>query len=183
MKKSLLTLLSFSVFLAVSLTSCQKESVGTTTFEATMEECEDEDGKVAFTSIACWIAAQNDDYDWQGTTGVTLDFDMKWVPWPVGPHGNQETNAGKVASGSYYMIPVGTEDPELVYNVFRDLHDWYHGELRERHPGGHGQDLQDRRKPRSWHVPLLLPCGQHVLRQRLRDAVHRQRARAGEHHV
>lgn len=32
------------------MSSCQKETVVTTTFEATMEECEDDDGKVAFTN-------------------------------------------------------------------------------------------------------------------------------------
>ena len=50
MKKSLLTLLSLSALVAVSLVSCQKETVGTITFEATMEECEDDDIKTTFTN-------------------------------------------------------------------------------------------------------------------------------------
>ena len=50
MKKSLLTLLSLSALVAVSLVSCQKETVGTTTFEATREECEDDDIKTTFTN-------------------------------------------------------------------------------------------------------------------------------------
>lgn len=50
MKKSLLTLLSLTSLIAFSLTSCQKESVGTTTFEATLEDCQDDDSKTAFTN-------------------------------------------------------------------------------------------------------------------------------------
>lgn len=87
------------------------------------------DGKVAFTPIACWIQAQNNDYDWLGDTGTQLPFDMVYVPWPVGPSGNAETNAQKVTSGSYYILPSGVEDPELVYNVFYDLHNWYHDDV------------------------------------------------------
>lgn len=84
---------------------------------------------MAFTPIACWIQAQNNDYDWLGDTGVQLPFDMVYVPWPVGPSGNAETNAQKVTSGSYYILPSGVEDPELVYNVFYDLHNWYHDDV------------------------------------------------------
>ena len=90
------------------------------------------EGKVAFTSIACWIMANNDDYDWQGVGNPTLDFDMVFVNWPVGPHGDKDTNAAKLTSGSYYMIPAGVEDPELVYNVFYDLHNWYHNDISVR---------------------------------------------------
>ena len=87
------------------------------------------DGKVAFCPIAAWINSSNNDYDWDGTTGVTLDFDMVYVPWPVGPSGNQETNKQKEAGGEFYGIPVGVEDPELVYNVFYDWNNWYDFDL------------------------------------------------------
>lgn len=50
MKKTLLFFLSLTSLLAFTMSSCQKETVVTTTFEATMEECEDDDGKVAFTN-------------------------------------------------------------------------------------------------------------------------------------
>ncbi len=50
MKKTLLIFLSLTSLLAFTMSSCQKETVVTTTFEATMEECEDDDGKVAFTN-------------------------------------------------------------------------------------------------------------------------------------
>lgn len=44
-----------------------------------------------------------------------------FIPWPIGPHGNAETNAQKVTANACYVIPVGVEDPELVYNVLYDL--------------------------------------------------------------
>jgi ABC-type glycerol-3-phosphate transport system substrate-binding protein len=83
------------------------------------------DGKVAMCPGAAWILAQNADYNWDGTAAAALDFDMCFVPWPVGPSGNQETNKMKLSAGEYYMIPVGTKDPELVYNVFYDFTNWY----------------------------------------------------------
>ncbi len=82
-------------------------------------------GNVAFFPIAAWISSGNNDYDYNGDTGVTLSFDIAYVRWPVGPSGDQETNAGKVSSGEYYIIPVGVEDPETVYNVLYDYWNWY----------------------------------------------------------
>ena len=67
----------------------------------------------------------NKDYAFQSPDSPTLDFDMAFIPWPVGPHGNAETNAQKVTANSCYVIPVGVEDPELVYNVLYDLLNWY----------------------------------------------------------
>lgn len=82
-------------------------------------------GHVAFWPSAAWIAASNADYDWDGSTGVTLDFDTVYVQWPVGYSGNKETNKGELTGGSFWFIPVGVEDPELVYNVFEMLTNWY----------------------------------------------------------
>lgn len=82
-------------------------------------------GNVAFWPGAAWIAANNADYDWDGSVGSTLAFDTVYVQWPVGPSGNQETNKAKLTSGSYWFIPTGVEDPELVYNVFEALSNWY----------------------------------------------------------
>ena len=82
-----------------------------------------QDGKTAFWMEAAWISAPN------GYNDAALGFDIVWCHFPVGPSGNQETNATKiVSSGSGYMIPVGVEDPELVYNVFYDYMNWYHGD-------------------------------------------------------
>lgn len=87
------------------------------------------DGKVAFSPGAAWILASNADYDWDGSVGSTLSFDLCFVPWPVGPSGDQETNKQKQSGGEYYMIPVGVEDPELVYNVFHMLTNWYNDDV------------------------------------------------------
>lgn len=50
MKKSLLAISALLVLSALSITSCQKDKVGPVSFEATMEYCEDDDGKTAFTN-------------------------------------------------------------------------------------------------------------------------------------
>lgn len=82
-------------------------------------------GNIGFWPSAAWIAASKGDYDWDGSTGVTLDFDTVYVQWPVGYSGNQETNKHEITGGSFWFIPVGVEDPELVYNVFEMLTNWY----------------------------------------------------------
>ena len=82
-------------------------------------------GNIGFWPSAAWIAAANGDYDWDGSTGLTLEFDTVYVQWPVGYSGNQETNKGEQTGGSFWFIPVGVEDPELVYNVFHMLTNWY----------------------------------------------------------
>ncbi len=79
------------------------------------------DGKVAFWIDAAWISSANQD--------SALNFDVVWCPWPIGPSGDQDTNYLKnVSSGNAWMIPTGVENPELVYNVFYDWQNWYHGD-------------------------------------------------------
>lgn len=82
-------------------------------------------GNIAFWPSAAWIAAGNADYDWDGSVGSTLEFDTVYVHWPVGPSGSVETNKSKLTSGNYWFIPNGVKDPELVYNVFEALSNWY----------------------------------------------------------
>lgn len=83
-----------------------------------------QDGNVAFWSTAAWISAEN------GYNDAALDFEIRWVPYPVGPSGNEATNARRLASsGNAFMIPTGVENPELVYNVFYDYKNWYHDDL------------------------------------------------------
>jgi hypothetical protein len=69
-----------------------------------------------------WITA-----DWlmgeQG--GAELPFDVGVVPWPIGPSGNQETNTHGPVGGNWYMIPRGTPEPRLVYDVIFDWLNWY----------------------------------------------------------
>ena len=78
-------------------------------------------GEVAFFIDAAWISSQNEN--------ASLEFDVVWCPWPIGPSGDEATNKFKnVSSGNAWMIPAGVEDPELVYNVFYDWQNWYHGD-------------------------------------------------------
>ena len=86
------------------------------------------EGNIGFFPCAAWIAGDKADYDYNGANGTTLSFDTVYVQWPVGPSGNQETNAGKVSAGEFYIIPAGVEDPETVYNVLYDMWNWYDGD-------------------------------------------------------
>ena len=85
-------------------------------------------GKVGFSVGAVWIL--NGQGAYSTTSDAPLEFDTIFMPWPVGPHGNKDTNAMlQIGSGnSYYAIPVGVEDPELVYSVFHDYQNYYHGD-------------------------------------------------------
>ncbi|MCR5829263.1 MAG: extracellular solute-binding protein [Lachnospiraceae bacterium] len=82
-------------------------------------------GEVACWFNAAWIVDTNKDYD-KGLEEI-------WVPMPIGPSGNKETNARKnSASGAAYIIPTGVEDPYLVYSVFRDYKDYYGDDFEQR---------------------------------------------------
>lgn len=79
------------------------------------------DGTVAFWADAAWISSANN--------AAALDMDICWMPWPVGPSGNADTNMLRnMSSGNAWMIPTGVEDPEFVFNVFNDWANWYHGD-------------------------------------------------------
>lgn len=80
------------------------------------------EGKVGFWNTATWIQSQ---YGLSDTCG----FEIGVVPWPVGPSGNQETNSQIKVAGNYYMIPVGVERPELVYQVMFEYANWFNGDL------------------------------------------------------
>lgn len=82
-------------------------------------------GLCAFFTDAPWI---NSSY-----MPADADWELGMVPWPIGPSGNQETNNTVATSGAYYIIPVGVEDPEYIYNVFYDWCNWfnYDTELRD----------------------------------------------------
>ena len=87
------------------------------------------EGTVGFFPNAAWIMAGNGDYDWDGSTGTTLPFDVAFVRWPVGPSGNKDTNAGKNdTGGELFIIPVGVAEPEKVFNVMYDFWDWNDGD-------------------------------------------------------
>jgi len=75
------------------------------------------EGKSAFWIGAHWLFSE------QG--GADLPFEIGVVPWPTGPHGNDETNFYSNVSGNYFMIPKGVENPRLVYDVVFDWLNWY----------------------------------------------------------
>ena len=83
------------------------------------------DGLCAFFVDAPWIN--------QNFIPEDADWEVGMVPWPIGPSGNQETNAQIATAGNFYMIPVGVEDAEYVYNVLYDWVNWYNfdTELRD----------------------------------------------------
>jgi hypothetical protein len=86
-------------------------------------------GNVGFFPIAAWIESGNDDYDWNDDGSSELPFDVIYVRWPVGPSGDQETNAGKNStSGEFYIIPAGLSDTETVYNFLYDYWNWMDGD-------------------------------------------------------
>ncbi len=83
------------------------------------------DGIIAFWPTAAWVMGEYG--------GSDLSFEIGVVPWPVGPSGSFENNKHNITAGSYYFVPKGVKDPELVYNVFYDWTNWYDGdtELRD----------------------------------------------------
>ena len=92
------------------------------------------EGNIGFFPTAAWIMAQNGDYDYDGSVGTTLPFDVAFVYWPVGPSGNKDTNAMKNdIGGELYIIPAGVAEPEKVFNVMYSFWDWDNGstELRD----------------------------------------------------
>lgn len=82
-------------------------------------------GTVGFWTTATWV---------QNNFGLSSDvgFEIGIVPWPIGPHGNQETNSQIAVSGNWMMIPLGVERPELVYEVLKEYTNWYNGDLEYR---------------------------------------------------
>ncbi len=108
------------------------------------------DQKVAFTPIAAWIMNTNDDYAYKMPDVEPLPFDMVFVPWPVGPSGNAETNASKIIGSTGYMIPVGVEDPELVFNVLYDVVNWYGYDPNDPEHDDEALDMRDNEQALSW---------------------------------
>lgn len=89
------------------------------------------EGNIGFFPIAAWIQSGNGDYDYDGSLGYTLPFDIAYVRWPIGPSGNQETNYARntISGVSFYMIPVGCPEPEKVFNVMWEYWNWCKGDL------------------------------------------------------
>lgn len=106
--------------------------------------------KVAFTPIAAWILSNFDDYAYKKPEITPLAFDMVFVPWPVGPSGNAETNAAKASQETGYMIPVGVEDPEFVLNVLYDILNWYNYDPNDPEAAAAALDVRDNEEALGW---------------------------------
>ena len=108
------------------------------------------DQKVAFTPLAAWIMSNFEDYSYKKPDQPTLEFDMVFVPWPVGPSGNAETNAAKVIGSTGYMLPVGIEDPLLVFNVLYDILNWYDYDPNDPAAAEAALDVRDNEEALGW---------------------------------
>lgn len=79
------------------------------------------DGEAVFWTTAAWVEQS---YFIDSETGET-PFEIGIVPFPIGPSGDQETNATRSETDNWQFIPVGIEDPTTVYNVYYDWCNWY----------------------------------------------------------
>jgi ABC-type glycerol-3-phosphate transport system substrate-binding protein len=86
-------------------------------------------GNIAFFPIAVWIQNGNGNYPMDQNGQGNLTWDTAYVQWPVGPSGNQETNACvNSADGNWFVIPVNVQDPATVVNFLYDLYNWFDGD-------------------------------------------------------
>ena len=108
------------------------------------------DQKVAFTPIAAWIMSNFDDYAYKKPEIAPLEFDMVFVPWPVGPSGNAETNASKTSQETGYMIPIGVEDPVFVLNVLYDILNWYGYDANDPAAAEAALEVRDNEEALGW---------------------------------
>lgn len=88
------------------------------------------DGMMAFFVTKDWIIQG------MGDSGAGIPFELGVVPWPYGPRGSKESSQKAPVSGNWCIIPVGVEDPELVYNVYYDYVNWFKDDLSIRDEGG-----------------------------------------------
>lgn len=108
------------------------------------------EGKVAFSPLAAWIMSSNNDYAYKHPEIAPLEFDMVFVPWPVGPSGDAETNAAKTTSATGYMIPMGVEDPLFVFNVLYDILNWYNYDPANPDSDDEALEIRDNDEALGW---------------------------------
>lgn len=82
------------------------------------------DGKVMFWTAQAWSLKQEMDAAIQ--EGAELPFEFKVVPYPLGPD-SDGTYYSPVA-GNWYIIPVGVEEPDKVFQVFEEFLNWHQGD-------------------------------------------------------
>lgn len=88
------------------------------------------DGVMAFFTGKDWIIQKF------GDSGAAIPYELGIVPWPYGPSGNKESSQKAPVSGNWCIIPVGVENPELVYTVFYDYINWFKDDISLRDEGG-----------------------------------------------
>lgn len=79
------------------------------------------DGKVMFWTAQSWVLKQ--EADAAVAAGAELPFEYHVVPYPVGPSGDGTIKSP--AAGNWYMIPVGTKEPEKVLQIFEEFLNWH----------------------------------------------------------
>lgn len=84
-------------------------------------------GNIGFFMCDVWIQqTDGSDYDWDGSLGYTLPFDIAYCHWPVGYSGDQKNDPQlNNVGGELYILPAGVEDPLTVFNVLYDMWNWY----------------------------------------------------------
>ncbi len=87
------------------------------------------DGKVMFWTAQAWSLKQ--EVDAAIAEGAELPFTYHVVPYPVGPSGDGK--AYSPVAGNWYIIPVGVQEPDKVFQIFEEFLNWHGGdsELRD----------------------------------------------------
>lgn len=73
-------------------------------------------GNILFWGAAAWLLKA-------GVDNYGADFEYHVVPFPLGPSGDGSFY-GPVG-GNWYMIPVGTKNPDQVYQFFEEYTNWF----------------------------------------------------------
>ncbi len=86
-------------------------------------------GDLAFFLFVPWLVQK---YGISGSEDCP--YEIKCVPWPAGPTALKDGGIKYTVNlnGNVYMIPVGIQDPEIVYDVYRDFMHWWEGEIELR---------------------------------------------------
>ncbi len=73
-------------------------------------------GNILFWGASAWLLKA-------GVENYGADFEYHVVPFPQGPSATDP--AYGAVGGNWYMIPVGTENPEQVYQFFEEYTNWF----------------------------------------------------------
>lgn len=79
------------------------------------------DGKVMFWTAQAWSLKMQADA--AVAEGAEIPFEYHVVPYPKGPSGDGTPTSP--FAGNWYMIPVGVQEPEKVFQIFEEFLDWF----------------------------------------------------------